>query len=288
MNDADRSNGPAGSRSGTERQSPPQVTGTDPRGRSIETSALLERLPGVAAWDMTVVESGRVTPSMQRLQLTADRLADLAHEPGQDLMVAVPDGPERHFRRRYTIRRLDPAAQRLELQIVVHGDGDGPGARWAAAARPGDRVEAIGPRGKVTVAPDAQWHLFAGDESALPATAAMVESLAAGATAVVVLEVPGPEDEQAIKTPQGCSVTVRWLHRGARAAGDDGALVDALSSVPLPAGLGQAYLAGELRTVAALRRVLLSAGLAADRISAKPYWRLGVANASHGEPPKEE
>lgn len=242
----------------------------DPR---PDTSALLRRLPGVAAFDLSVVEAGRVTPSMQRLLLTGEGLDQLDHQPGQDLMVTVPpDG----VRRRYTIRHLDRAARLLELQVVVHGDG--PGARWAAGARPGDRVEAIGPRGKVTVVPDADWHLFCGDESALPAIAAMVESLGPDATAVVVVEVPAADDEQ----PLGG--TVRWLHRDGRPAGQDAALVEAVTGVALPAGRGHAYLAGELRTVAAMRRALGERGLAPDQLSPKPYWRLGVANAPHGEP----
>jgi len=47
---------------------------------------------------------------------------------------------------------------------------------------------------------------------------------------------------------------------------------------------GHAYLAGELGVVCELRRILLGRGLSADQISAKPYWRAGMANASHGEP----
>ncbi|MGH9092820.1 MAG: siderophore-interacting protein [Acidimicrobiales bacterium] len=239
----------------------------------LDTSALLQRLPGVAAFDLSVVEAGRVTPSMQRLVLTADGLDRLEHRPGQDLMVTVP--PDR-VRRRYTIRRLDRAARTVELQVVVHGDG--PGARWAAAARPGDRVEAIGPRGKITVAPGADWHLFCGDESALPAVATMVESLGPEATTVVVVEVPDAGDQQLL------GGTVRWLHRDGRPAGEGTALVDAVADVALPPGRGHAYLAGELRTVAAMRKILEGRGLAPDQLSPKSYWRRGVANAPHGEP----
>lgn len=257
----------------------------DSQDSALATSALLQRLPGASAWDLAVVEAARVTPSMQRLLLTADELERLDHQPGQDLMLAVPGGPTQHFRRRYTIRRLDRAARLLELQVVVHGKDDGPGARWAAGARPGDRVEAIGPRGKITVVPDADWHLFCGDESALPAISAMVESLGAGATAVVVVEVPGADDEQPLQVPGG---VLRWLHRDGRPAGDGAALVRAITDVALPAGRGHAYLAGELRTVAAMRRTLEERGIAPDQLSPKPYWRMGVANAPHGEPPRPD
>jgi hypothetical protein len=85
--------------------------------------------------------------------------------------------------------------------------------RWAAAAQPGAHVEAIGPRGKITVDPSADWHLFAGDDSAIPASLAMAESLPTANHAVVVLEVDGEADEQQARTLDGPQIPVHWLHR---------------------------------------------------------------------------
>ena len=42
----------------------------------------------------------------------------------------------------------------------------------------------------------ADWHLFVGDESALPATFAMTEALPPGRPATLVLEIPEESDEQ--------------------------------------------------------------------------------------------
>jgi len=258
----------------------------------MSRSDLLQHLPGAAAWDLVVVESARLTPSMHRLLVSGDRLEQLHYLPGQDLMVEVPDSDGGHYRRRYTIRSAGAGprsdeARLIELQVVVHGDGDGPGARWAAGAGPGDRFTAIGPRGKVTVNPDVDWHLFAGDESALPATFAMVESLPAGSVATVILEVAGPEDEQPVPVPEGCSLTLRWLHRQGRPPGTADLLAPAVAAAGLPSGSGQAYLAGELGEVAAMRQRLEQRNMAPEQISSKPYWRRGVANAPHGEPPSD-
>jgi NADPH-dependent ferric siderophore reductase len=255
---------------------------------AFETSALLDRLPGVTAWDLTVKEAVDLTPSMRRLRLGGAGLSRLTYAPGQDVMVAVPGASGGHFRRRYTIRRLDRASETVDLEIVVHGDGSslGPGARWAARARPGDRLEALGPRGKITVHEGADWHLFAGDESALPAMAAMAESLPAGSRAIVVLEVAGAEDEQSIEVVPAVDVDLIWLHRIGE-PGTGTALPDALERLVLPPGVGHAYLAGELKTVAAMRKVLLGLGLEPDQLSPKPYWRKGKANAAHGELDRE-
>ena len=125
--------------------------------------------------DFEVVDSARLTPHMQRLRLTAPQLDGFGYLPGQDVMLLVAAEGNHPVRRRYTIRQLDTAARLLTLDIVLHGDG--PGERWVRSARSGDRIEGIGPRGKITTSVTADWHLFFGDESALPATFAMTEAL---------------------------------------------------------------------------------------------------------------
>ena len=135
--------------------------------------------------DFEVVDSARLTPHMQRLTLTAPQLDGFGYLPGQDVMLLVAAEGNRPVRRRYTIRRLDAAARLLTLDIVLHGDG--PGERWVRSARSGDRIEGIGPRGKITTSPAADWHLFIGDESALPAVFAMTEALPPDRPATLVL-----------------------------------------------------------------------------------------------------
>ena len=156
---------------------------------SLESSALLSRLGDVSLWDLEVTAVEAISPSMRRIRCTAPGLGHLSYQPGQDLMLAVPGPGDGSFRRRYTIRSLDRATASVDIDVVLHGDG--PAAAWAASCQPGQRIEAIGPRGKVTVQPEADWHLFAGDDSAMPASLAMAESLPTPEDALVVLEVDG-------------------------------------------------------------------------------------------------
>jgi NADPH-dependent ferric siderophore reductase len=246
------------------------------------SAALAERL-GVQVLALEVVDAQALTPSMRRVVLTGDALADFVHEPGQDLMFAFPVDDGGVVRRRYTIRRHDAATATLTIDVVLHGDG--PGARWATTTRAGDRVEAIGPRGKITVEPAAPWHLFVGDDSVLPAAFAMAETLEPPVAAILLLEVDGPADEQALDAP--AVENLHWVHRGGAAPESGAGLVEAVRVLELPPGPGHAYLGGEMGVVARLRRQLADRGLARDQLAPKPYWRAGVANAAHGEPDRD-
>lgn len=231
----------------------------------------------------SVLASEPISPSLHQVQLTAPELDGFRYEPGQDVMLLVAAEGRRPVRRRYTIRALDRATLTLTLHIVRHGDG--PGERWVAAVRPGDTVEGIGPRGKITASPDADWHLFLGDESAMPAILAMTEALPGDAEATLVIEVPEPDDEQDLLSP--ARTRLSWLHRLGRPAGDPALLAAEAGEVELGPGRGHAYIFGEASAVLRLREILAARGLADDQVSPKAYWGRGRGNAGHGEPARD-
>lgn len=235
-------------------------------------------LAGASLWELEVVTAGVLTPRMRRVEFTGPNLDDFTYQPGQDLMFRIPSGAGT-VNRRYTIRGLDRERGVVTVDAVVHGDGRG--SRWLAGAAPGDRIDAIGPRGKIVVVDDVDWHLFAGDESALPAMLAMAEAVPVDRRVTVLAEVADEREEQ----PQArTGVEMRWLHRGDVEPGSSAILADDLAHLPLIEGPGHVYLAGEAKSVAAMRQVLLARGVPAEWISAKPYWSHGRANAAHGEP----
>jgi NADPH-dependent ferric siderophore reductase len=219
-----------------------------------------------------------LTPHMRRIELTGPSLEEFEYEPGQDLAVAVLRDDGSMVRRRYTIRRFERGRGLLDLDVVMHGDG--PGIRWAQSARPGLAVDAIGPRGKITLATDAEWHLFAGDATALPGAFAMMETLPAGVHASAYLLVDGPTERQAFAASENKTVT--WRYENVKHASNG--LVAAVSASGLSPDGGHAYLAGEVAVVSALKSALLARGWRGDQVSAKAYWNRGRANAGHGEP----
>jgi NADPH-dependent ferric siderophore reductase len=237
-------------------------------------------IPGVQPLELEVAEVGELGPRMRRILLTAPNLDTFSYLPGQDVMLVLGQAGDRPLSRRYTIRALDRPRRLLELNVVSHGV-EGPGARWAAGAQPGDRVNGVGPRGKIFVDDDADWHLFLGDESAMAACLAMLESLPAGTRGEAYLEVAAPEDE----VPFADGHAVRWLHRGQdRPAWSSTLLREAMQAAPLPAGRGRVYVFGEVQIVAAVQRAALARGLAPEQVSPKAYWGRGKANANNGEP----
>jgi len=222
-------------------------------------------------WNLTVVEAAQTASRMRTISFTGPDLGELDWRPGQDLVLSLPQPDGGIARRHYTIRDFNTAAQRLDIDFVLHGDS--PAGRWAVAAQPGEAIEAQGPRGRTRITEGADWRLFVGDETALPAIFAMAESLPAGASATALIEVDGPSDVQPLASPAG--VAVEWLFRRGAPAGPSAILLDRLSALaPSPRG-AHAYILGETSNVRAQRHYLLSRGFERDQITAEGYWRPG-------------
>jgi NADPH-dependent ferric siderophore reductase len=239
------------------------------------TAPLVRRSPTHTA---QVVGAAPITARMRRVTVHAQSMVGVATRPAQDVELLLREFSGRRVKRRYTIRHARPDAGELDLDMLLHGDG--PGARWAATAARGDQIEFQGPRGKLELRA-APWHLLIGDESALPAVAAICEALPPGETAIAILEVRDAEDEQPV------DANVHWVRRGAAAPGTAGLLATALESVALPAGPGHAYLMGESRAMVTLRGQVEARGVAHDAIFVKGYWNLGRPDRLAGRSPRD-
>ncbi|CAL9466516.1 Vibriobactin utilization protein ViuB [Streptomyces sp. enrichment culture] len=195
--------------------------------------------------------------------------------------------------RSYTLRdlRRDDRGHTTEVDIdfVLHGIGPdaslqaGPASRWAADASAGDRVLLLGPAAADNRAirfrppEDTDLVLLWADETALPATAAILESLPAGTRARVRLEVPHSGDVHDLTTEADAEVT--WFVRdGAEAAPDSPLALDGLRAARLPAaGRPYVWIAGESGRVKQLRRVFVDEhGIDRRRVTFVGYWRRGM------------
>ncbi|WP_439498119.1 siderophore-interacting protein [Bosea sp. (in: a-proteobacteria)] len=222
-------------------------------------------------WLLTVVEVFAIGPRMRRLVFTGEHLDELDYQPGQALVLRMPLPEGGTGRRDYTIRSFDRVRARLVIDFVLHGSA--PAANWARDAGPGDTVLAQGPRGRTILAGQADWHLFCGDETGLPAIRHMLETMPAGTTAFVWAEVDGPEDE--VPFDSAAALTVEWVQRNGARPGPSRLLLDRLAGFSLPPGRGQAYLIGETSNVRAQRHHLVARGMERGQIASEGYWRPG-------------
>lgn len=209
-----------------------------------------------------------LTPRMTRVRLGGESLRGLDAIPGQTVKIYVPDPASgRPVSRDYTVRDWDAAEPSLDIDFVLHGDG--PATAWARQVRPGETLEFVGPSGRYRPDPTADWHLFAGDETALPAIAAYAGMLPAGARGLLYLEVADAAEHQPISG--AARLTVCWLHRADSAPG--AVLEAAIRVVDLPPGRGRLWIAGHTPTVRRIRTHLLEErGVDRDALYVKGFW----------------
>ncbi|MCX5408822.1 siderophore-interacting protein [Streptomyces sp. NBC_00335] len=242
-----------------------------------------------------VVRTEQLTPHMVRVVLGGEELAGFAADRFTDHYIKLLFAAEGvtypepwdmgHIRaafpreewprnRVYTVRAWDPELLELSVDFVVHGE-EGLAGPWAARVQPGERVYFIGPGGSYAPEPTADWHLLAGDESALPAIAVAMERMPRGATVHAFIEVSGPAEEQKVVTPDG--VVPVWLHRGERPIGE--ALLEAVTSFAFPDGTPDVFVHGEAGFVKELRRHLRQERqVPREHLSLSGYWRQGQSD----------
>jgi NADPH-dependent ferric siderophore reductase len=248
--------------------------GLPPIGSLDVTSPTLRRSPRHLGH---VVASEQLTARMRRVTVQADSMIGVELRPAQDVELLLREPSGRRVKRRYTIRQARIDSGEIDLDVLLHGAG--PGSAWGADAAPGDPVEFVGPRGKLVLTA-ADWHLLVGDESALPAIAAICEALPTDEPAIAVIEVRDSADELPVP-----GALVRWVHRERAPAGTSDLLVVAVEELVLPSGRGHGYLMGETRAMVTLRGLLEQRGIDHDAIFVKGYWNVGRPDRIAGRTP---
>lgn len=297
-------------------------------------------------FDATVRRVERLSPSFLRLTFHGPDLARFAHlglDSRCKLVLPAPDGGYDHLSRgddwladlrrlpgarqcpvrTYTVRAVRQDACEVDVDAVLHGHAPGPAGRWVATARPGDPIVLVGPdaahpgpHGGNEWSPprDVERVLLAGDETAVPAIASILESLPGDLRGAALLEVPTGGDGWQLAAPP--RVEVQWLPRNGADHGSrlvpaveaalDGLLPPAVRATgrgrtqipdadledvdvdheplwevperdaPPTAARFHAWLAGEAGVVAELRRRLVrDRGVDRSAVAFMGYWRLG-------------
>jgi NADPH-dependent ferric siderophore reductase len=243
---------------------------------------------------LEVVRTERLTPHMVRLVLGGEQFDSIEFKEDTDqyikLLFADPvlglrrpydmetlreelPAKQMPVRRTYTIRHIDRKNKHIWVDFVIHGD-EGVAGPWAANAQPGDLISFFGPGSGYTPRPEADFHLIAGDEAALPAVAAALEGMDNNARGVAVLEVRDSSEEVPLNAPQG--VDVRWLHRGGDFTPETTRIAEHLQAVEIPDGDVQVFIHGEREQMKRIRKLLVKErGLERKGMSLSAYWAYG-------------
>ena len=243
--------------------------------RQDQNTGLLESVgnfiarKGRRVWPLTVTAKEKIAPRMMRVSFCGPDLDEFQWVRGQDVVLEIPTATGLS-RRHYTIRLHDAAAKTLAIDFVLHGEGaSGP---WLESLTPGDRIDAVGPRGHTYVR-DAGWHLFTGDETCIPGIFAMIEGLPDDTLAHAFIEIGDETDKLPLVAK--ADVRLHWISRDGAAAGPNDLVYDAVEKFVFPEGAGFAYTIGETSNVRKLRHRLLDRGFPRNRVAAEGYWRPG-------------
>lgn len=244
---------------------------------------------------LQVVRSQRIAPHLQRITLGGESLRGFpvqshgshikiflprAHQQHPQLPqltaqgIQWPPAEERPITRTYSVRAYRADTNELDIEFVMHGEGEdsGPAAHWAAHAQVGDYLGVAGPGGPDPLLAPADWHLLAGDMTALPAIAALLETLPANAQGCVFIETDLATNKFELIHPD--NISVHWITRDPQRE----LLVEAIKQVAPPIGVSSisAFIAGENVAVVSSRDYLRATyGLTKKNLYAIPYWRRG-------------
>lgn len=204
------------------------------------------------------------------------RLPDLSAITGPNPRPVIGAMPEeiRPDVRWYTVRAWRPELHELDVEVVLHPEGqveEGPGASWVRVVRPGAEVAVQTGTACYHPPAEARVQLVAGDETAYPALAAIIEAAR------------GTDRELHVFLEQGQDGVLPALPRPGRGsltlvsrAGREGeALLGAVAAADLPA-LDYGWVCGEQELAATVRKHLVGErGLRKTSVFFSAYWILG-------------
>jgi NADPH-dependent ferric siderophore reductase len=242
-----------------------------------------------------VARAELLTPHLRRITLTGPELAGLPEGlPAASVRLLLPRAGEvvlpewngNEFRyddgARPPIRSLTPrrvategaGAPELDVDIVLHGDGTL--SRWAASAEPGAPAAVAGTGRGYTIDPEARRFVLAGDETALPAIAVLLEALPPEVEVRVVIEVARPEARLDLPAHPGATVTWHDLPPGEVPGAALVPAVLTLDELTAGAEVGHVWAAGEAAAVQRIRRHLFEqVGFPRSHAVIRGYWKHG-------------
>lgn len=187
-----------------------------------------------------------------------------------------PADNERPIVRTYTVRSIRPEQQEIDIEFALH-DHSAPAIDFAKAAKPGIWLGISGPSEIKIQVLSAQHIFMAGDQTSLPAIAALVEKMHADTQGKIIVRIDKSEHKQCISLPK--NIEIIWV------VGDiikTNELIETFKLWSLPVNNVAFWLGGEEQIVKVLRHYLRQEkNYSSAQIYAIPYWRYGYNEESY-------
>lgn len=234
---------------------------------------------------LTVVNTERLTPNMQRIILQGDSLrAYTPQDEGAYIKLAFPQaGQDKPALRTYTIARLWADRGEIAVDFMLHDHSDteakGLAAPWALQAKVGDHLTIFGPGPASVIQHEADWYLLAGDMTALPALATNLKTLPDHAQGYAFIEIMTQQDQQTLVKPDG--IQLHWVINPEPAA-EHSPLFEAVQHAQWLQGQVAAWVACEFSTMRKIRHYLKQERqLERSHLYASSYWKKGKTEEEH-------
>jgi NADPH-dependent ferric siderophore reductase len=223
----------------------------------------------------TVKEKDLITPHYIRIifDMTEEQVALFRNvKIGAHNKLFIPTtGPGSTVARTYTTRHIDYSKKELWVDFVAHGD-NGPASFWANRATRGSLLSIGMKESNKPLFPAADEYLFAGDSTALPVIAAMLEQLPEHVSVKVILEVYGKEDEIGLYSK--ANMSIEWVYNPTPEK--ESPLAETIRNTILPGSKGFVFVAAEYETVKNLKRYFREELiLPPESYSVVSYWKRG-------------
>jgi NADPH-dependent ferric siderophore reductase len=218
--------------------------------------------------DLRRLEVREPAASVRVLLPDVDRPETLEMPDWDGNRFTLPDG-RRPVLRTLTPRYQDAEAGRLQLDVVVHGDGAA--SKWASSSGRSGRAAVSGPARGYQVDAGATALVLGGDETAIAAIGQILEALPAALDVSVLMETATADARPALPSHPRCRVT--WVEPSGPVPG--AALAAELSGVELPES-ARLWAAGEAASMQRLRQSLfVERGVPRTRATIRGYWKHG-------------
>ncbi|GAB3756184.1 siderophore-interacting protein [Microlunatus parietis] len=234
-----------------------------------------------------------ISPGLLRIRVTGPGLTDYRDpRPADAFKIAIPvdggpidfpgrrsdrlpvwnDGP-RPLLRAFTVRGVAEDRSWLDFDAWWHGDAYTAG--WLRRAPDGTEIGISGMRREFVPALGVDRHVLVGDACALPAVAAIVESLPDGTAVTAVLGVADEADRAVL--PERSRLDVHWTSNSSPYGSDTELAAAVRHALPEPTGERlQVWIGAEAGVVREVRRYVLDHDLVArDDLHASAYWKAG-------------